>query len=248
LLDVLLAKVSAQLVLPWGILSVTVINAAAGVALDRIDRGERATIRSVYGAILRRFWPLLGASLLVLLLLLLVIVAFAALPVGLSFVTDQRWVPYLALAGFPVAIWLGIRFAFVPYVVMLEGTGVREALRRSTALVRGTWWRTAIVLGLLYVIAVSVSTVIGWVLIFTTSLPPELLNVIGSALYGLILPFIAISACLLYFDRVERANTEGLTPPRGWPWQDRHPKSDVRLSADGLHDAGGAHRDPSGGS
>ena len=248
LLDLLLAKVSTQLVLPWGILSVTVINAAVGVALDRMDRGERATIPNVYGAVLRRFWPLLGASLLVLLVLLLVIVAFAALPVGLSFVTDQRWVPYLALVGFPFAVWLGIRFAFVPYVVMLEGTGVREALRRSTALVRGTWWGTAIVLGLLYVIAVSVSTVVGWVLIFTTSLRPEFFNVIGSALYGLILPFVAISACLLYFDRVERANAEGVTPPRGWPWRDRRLKSDVTLSADGLHDAGGAHRDPGGGS
>jgi hypothetical protein len=209
LLDALLAKFDSQLVLPWGIVSVAVINAAAGVALDRLDRGERATLRNVYGAVLRRFWPLLGASLLALLILLVVFVAFAAIPIGVSFAVDSSVVPYIALIGLPVVIWLAVRFAFIPYVVMLEGVGVRDAFRRSTELVRGTWWGTAVVLGVLYVIAVSVSTVIGWILIFTTTLPPQYLNLIGSAIYGLMLPFIAISACLLYFDRKEREQQEG---------------------------------------
>ena len=237
LLDVLLEKIDTQLVVPWGIVSVAIINAAAGVALDRLDRDERVTIPTVYRPVLRRFWPLMGASFLALLVLLLVFVAFAALPVGLSFVFEHRWVPYLALIGTPVAIWLAIRFAFIPYVVVLEGAGVRQSFRRSSALVKGTWWSTAITLGLLYVIAVSISTVVGWVLIFTTSLAPELFNLIGSAIYALVLPFVAISACLLYFDRKERereraeraADSESLTLDSG---------------ADGLRDPGGASGDP----
>ena len=70
-------------------------------------------------------------------------------------------------------------------------------------------------IGVFYALAVSIGTVIGWTLIFTTSLSPELVNVISSAVYGLMLPFIAISACLLYFDRVEREREDGrLAGPR----------------------------------
>ncbi|MGV9315625.1 glycerophosphoryl diester phosphodiesterase membrane domain-containing protein [Streptomyces sp. NPDC003691] len=46
------------------------------------------------------------------------------------------------LASVPVAVWLVIRFALAPPALMLEHQGVVAALRRSSKLVTGAWWRT----------------------------------------------------------------------------------------------------------
>ncbi|MFJ6435069.1 hypothetical protein [Streptomyces sp. NPDC091416] len=46
-----------------------------------------------------------------------------------------------ALATAPLAAWLWVKFSLAPSAVVFEGQGPIGALRRSSRLVRGDWWR-----------------------------------------------------------------------------------------------------------
>ena len=45
------------------------------------------------------------------------------------------------IIGIPFAIYFAFRWALFAFPVLYEGTTARNALRRSTELVKGTWWR-----------------------------------------------------------------------------------------------------------
>jgi hypothetical protein len=128
----------------------------------------------------------------------------------------------IALAGVALAIYLYCRLALAPCAAILERAGVRTSLRRSSVLVRGSWWR---VLGVL-LLAVVVASVVGQVvqvpfLIFGIA-PTGLrggdiaqgsrflvLSYIGAGIaQTVIAPFTAGVRALLYIDRRMRA--EGL--------------------------------------
>ena len=47
----------------------------------------------------------------------------------------------ITIIGIPFAIYFSVRWGLYSLPVMLEGTTARNALRRSTELVKGTWWR-----------------------------------------------------------------------------------------------------------
>ena len=47
----------------------------------------------------------------------------------------------ITIIGIPFAIYFSVRWGLYSLPVLLEGTTVSNALRRSTQLVKGTWWR-----------------------------------------------------------------------------------------------------------
>ena len=47
----------------------------------------------------------------------------------------------ITIIGIPFAIYFGFRWALFAFPILYEGTTARNALRRSTELVKGTWWR-----------------------------------------------------------------------------------------------------------
>ncbi|MEU1088758.1 hypothetical protein ABZ401_18335 [Streptomyces sp. NPDC005892] len=47
----------------------------------------------------------------------------------------------LLLPAGPLAVWLWVKFSLAPTAVVLEGQGPVAAMRRSSTLVRGSWWR-----------------------------------------------------------------------------------------------------------
>ncbi len=47
----------------------------------------------------------------------------------------------ITIIGIPFAIYFSVRWGLYPLPVLLEGTTARNALRRSTELVKNTWWR-----------------------------------------------------------------------------------------------------------
>ncbi|WP_037840903.1 membrane protein [Streptomyces sp. NRRL WC-3549] len=57
------------------------------------------------------------------------------------------------LATGPLAIWVWVKFSLAPAVVVFERTGPVTALRRSSRLVRGDWWRLFGILLLVYLMA-----------------------------------------------------------------------------------------------
>ena len=177
--------------------------ASALVYLDR-DITAQDALQQAW----RRFFPLLGSAILL-----------GLVCVGLS----------VTIIGIPFAIYFGVRWGLYTLPVLFEEVTARNALRRSTELVRGTWWRVFGIMLAVSVIAFMISfilevsfgfilTLIGvaeiegatpWDMIRRLFVP--LPNEVGWFAYairrfvsvtiaGLAMPLGTIGSALLYFD------------------------------------------------
>jgi hypothetical protein len=144
--------------------------------------------------------------------------ATAFLPAAfLIFVLD------LFVLGIPIAIWLFVRWQFIPQVTMLEGLGGFGALRRSGALVRRRWWHTAVVTLAVIVVIVGFGIVVGLlVLVIFTGLPLWALSAVVALCNLVAMPFGALVMTFLYGDAIavvaaEAVAEEALPEPVGAP-------------------------------
>ena len=92
-----------------------VTYASAEIYLEREITPEAALQRAW-----QRFWTYLGS--------------FILWSLGVGGLT-------ITIIGIPFAIYFSVRWGLYALPVLLEGTTARNALRRSTELVKGTWWR-----------------------------------------------------------------------------------------------------------
>ena len=103
----------------------------------------------------------------------------------------------ITIIGIPFAVYFGIRWFGIAQAVILEAKSPREALSRSSDLVKNTWWR---VFGILIVVGI-IAGAIGSILGITVGLIPW----IGQSLVTmLVMPIGVIGATLLYYDLVFR--------------------------------------------
>jgi hypothetical protein len=93
-------------------------------------------------------------------------------------------------------------------VVEIEGRSALDALRRSSALVRGRWFRVASLVGAGAVIALAAGPLLGALLILLTDAPLPLLNVVAGVVYSLVMPFVALTSSYVYFDSRVREELE----------------------------------------
>ena len=170
--------------------------------------GNHITARTAFSQVKRRFWPFLGGNLLWMLV------------VGALTIT---------IIGIPFALYFGTRWAFWSLAVLVEERSAINALRRSSELVKGSWWRVfGIVLGIL-LLALMVQSILQFSLLFVfgvtqstggdgdllTTLQrmflPELTtwaglvtyviqNAINHLVASLMLPIGVFGSTLLYFD------------------------------------------------
>jgi Vacuolar protein sorting-associated protein 62 len=182
LLDAFLSA-SVPVAPPLTLLSTVLVTATVAVVLRNLDSGRRLGAVKAIRFTLRRFWRLLGAALIA----LLVQLAIA-----------------LTVIGIPWALYRFVGRIFVLNEVVLNGRSPRSSQGSSAALVRGNWWRTAILVALLYLVAIAVGPIVGFVLLFTTRLSPTLIDALGSVIYTVVFPYAAIAAALLYFELRER--------------------------------------------
>ncbi len=101
----------------------------------------------------RRFWTYLGSGIL------------WALVVGGLFIT---------IIGIPFAIYFSIRWGFYLLPVLFEGSTARNALRRSTELVKNSWWRV-------FGIMLSISLITFMILFILETSAGFLLSLVGIA-------------------------------------------------------------------
>ena len=145
-LVLLVVAVSTTLTL----LGISLVQAATACALVQIDEGGSIGPVDVYRQAFRRIRPLLGG-----------------IAIGVAV--------WLALSAtvflLPVAIWFAVRVSLLAQVVELEGMPAVDALRRSSALVRGRWWRVALLVGLGSLIPLALGPFLGAVLILLTEAP-----------------------------------------------------------------------------
>ena len=188
-------------------LAALVVNGAVAIALDRLDRDRQVTVLRASGRMLRRALPLLGAIVLEAIVVVLIVLTVIGIPLLLGLLVEELGLAVLVVLII-IAVWFFARvllgWAFTSQEVCVDGYSAFDVLRKSTSLVKGNWWRSAILLVTLYVIAIAIGPIIGFVLLFTTSLDPQVIDLIGSGIYVLLLPFVAIAATLLFFDLQER--------------------------------------------
>jgi len=156
--------------------------------------GERPGFGSAVAGTRERFWRVVGAEIL------------ATIGIVLLF---------LSVIGIPFAIWKLVGWNFVQQEVLYTDKSFREAFRGSSRLVRGHWWHALRTIVPLALIGIVVGPLLGLVLIFT-SLPLLLVNVIGSVVYALAIPFTTTGSTLLYLDLQVRGEEEPARAGRSW--------------------------------
>jgi hypothetical protein len=177
------------------------IVAAAVVAFVRLlVEAQPAGFRSAWRAMGERFWRVVGAQLLVILCLFLLAVS---------------------VIGLPIAIYKYVAWIFVKEEVLFGDKGIRASMRGSSDLVRGRWWHTVRVVAFLFLLSAVTGPMLTFALIFT-ALPLVWINLIGSLIFALLIPYVALGETLLYFDLQARAEAEPAKPRRSWRlWRPR---------------------------
>ena len=176
------------------------VAAIAIVVAREATRSRQVTFRQALLGVKARFWRVVGAQLL------------ATLGVFLL---------AISVIGLPWAIWKLVGWAFVQEEVIFTDRSLRESFRASSELVRGRWFRTARVVLIFYVIGIATGPILTFALIFT-ALPLFWINVIGSLVFALLIPFTALGGTFLFFDLSVREEEEGVTPKRSWKvWHPR---------------------------
>jgi hypothetical protein len=168
-----------------------IVQSATARALVEIDGGRRVGAVQAYRMAFSSLAPVLGA------------VVIAVVIVSL-----------LTSSGFliPVAIWLAVRWCLLAPAVELDDRKGLSALRRSGSLVRGRWIRTGSLVGVSAAIALALGPLLGVVLIFVSSMPFALLNIVAGVVYALSLPFVALVTAYVYFDARTRGELEPVQP------------------------------------
>ncbi|HEY1365926.1 MAG TPA: diacylglycerol kinase family protein, partial [Gaiellaceae bacterium] len=161
------------------LVDVVAINATTAIVLERLDSDRPIGLREAYRLALRRFWPLSGT---------------VAIELAIALVL------LFSVVGIPWLVWMAVSWAFNAQEVTIGKASARSSFRSSRQLVRGSWWRTAGILGLLYAVGIASAPLVGFAFLLGTSLSPVLVNLIGSLVYAATLPYIAIATTLLWFD------------------------------------------------
>ena len=141
--------------------------------------GENITIHSVLQRTIDRFWQLLGCFLL------------WSLVIGILTIT---------IIGIPFAIYFAVRWGFFVETIVFEKPVIRIALRRSSELVEGMWWRMFGAQLAIFLFSSMIHAIIeisiGWVLV-TTNLVTEV-DFIDILEWGILGESFEISTPLLY--------------------------------------------------
>jgi hypothetical protein len=161
--------------------AVGIVQAATARAVVEIDAGRPASARSAYRAVLGEARPLLIG-------LLIAVAAFVVLNLTVFLI--------------PVALYLTIRWALLGVVIGVEGAPISGigALRRSSSLTRGHWWRAAsLTVGVLGLALLS-GPCVGALVLLGTGASFDVVNLIAAVVYAVVMPFAGVVMTYLYFD------------------------------------------------
>jgi hypothetical protein len=155
----------------------------AVVAFLRLrEEGKASGLRHAYSAMWARIWRVVVGQLLAVALVYLMIVT---------------------VIGIPFAIYFYVAWQFIQQVIIFENRSIRDAFRRSHEIVRGHWWLTIRVVALLWLIGLVTGPILGFLLIFL-NWSPIMVNAVGSLVFALLIPFVALGRTLLYLDLCSR--------------------------------------------
>jgi hypothetical protein len=155
------------------------VVSGAVVALMRLHvDGEDPSLGNSFRAMYERLWRVVAGQLLGALLVVLLM---------------------FTVIGIPYAIYKYVGWQFIQQEILFRNCSIREAFHGSARLVKGRWWRTTRVVVLLFLLSVITGPVLGFFLIFA-NFSALLVNLIGSVIFALLIPYVTIGRTLLYFD------------------------------------------------
>ncbi len=167
------------------------------VFVRELVRGRRAGVGGSVRGTLARFWRVVLAQLLA---------------------TLGTTLLLLSVIGAPFAVWKYVSWLFVQQEVLFTDKSIREAFHGSSELVRGRWWHTVRVAAPLWLLSVAAGPILGFALIFS-GFPLFWINVLGSVVFALFIPYVAIGQTLLYFDLQVREEEEPVPHRRRRFWR-----------------------------
>jgi hypothetical protein len=180
-------------------LGATIVSGAAVAFLRLREEGEKAGIADSYRAMYERLWRVVGGQLYAQLLLFLMLIT---------------------VIGIPFAAYFYVAWQFILQEILFENRSIRDAMRGSHEIVRGHWLRTIVIAGLLLLLSVVTGPFLGFILIFL-NWSPWVVNAVGSVVFALLMPYVAVGRTLLYFDlgvREAEAEKAGIPRRRWLPW------------------------------
>ncbi len=178
------------------------VNATVVHTLEDLSQGTRPSAARSIGAVWKRVLPLLGVYVLTMLIAIL----------G-SFLVVLAW----------VAVFVLVRFAFTPQVIMIQGHGLRGALRRSWVLTKGRWFHTAVTIGLILLATRLISTVIGLIVLILFRPPFWVLTPVIVVTDALLSPIAGVCTSYLYGDAQAERESVGAPPPESDATPDHEP-------------------------
>ena len=160
-------------------LGLAVVQAATARAVADIDAGRPVGVFSAYLGLHGRLRRLVRA---------------------LVFVVVVQIVLDLTIVLVPVAIFLLVRWSLLGVVAGLEDDPRPGVLRRSVALTRRHWWRTAVVALGITGAALLIGPLVGVIVLVATSASFGVVNLIAAIVNVAALPFASVALTYLYYD------------------------------------------------
>ena len=174
------------------------VQAALTNAVADTYLGKPVTIASAYKSVWSIILPIIGTYLLVGAMFALGggVIAFLGMAAKGSKVLGLIVVVAM-IAAVPLLFYLMIRWALLGPIMIVERRFGLSALRRSSDLIQGVWWRT---LGIVLVAAIIVRVPLG-VLNFLWSSIPVVGVVLGGVVTSIGYAYSSIVLIIYYFDR-----------------------------------------------
>lgn len=120
----------------------------------------------------------------------------------------------LSVVGIPFAVYYFIRTSMFAQASVLEQGGAVGSLRASARLTRRHWWRTFGFTALIDVIAILSGALLGVLILLVTAQSLVVIDIIGSIVYALVVPYAAIALTLYYFDLQANQRQDRASRPR----------------------------------
>jgi hypothetical protein len=168
-----------------GAFAAAAVTGAVAAALHELDAGRPVTALGAYRLAGRNARALGGATALQFVLMLALLVT---------------------VIGIPFAVYYFIRTSLFAQACVLEDQTAIASLRASARLIRGHWWRTLGLTVLIDAIAILSGPLLGVLILLLTARSLTFIDITGSIVYALVVPYAALARTLYYFDLQARSS------------------------------------------
>lgn len=111
----------------------------------------------------------------------------------------------ISVIGIPFAVYYFIRTSLFAQACVLEDQRSIGSLRASARQTRRHWWRTLGLTVLVDAIAILFGPLLGVLILLLTARSLTFIDITGSIVYELVVPYAALALTLYYFDLQARS-------------------------------------------